>query len=134
MHTQEQLPRDVSEYLAVVRDLRYYDRDLRRETALSYQLAYFLRKHNFPSKRHMFGPYALKVCDPEERVNFEPVEDRRFRFGMTEEPPARKQRHLEAVGWRCIPVCGIKWHELGTHEAKAAHVRSLLKEHDMMTL
>jgi len=134
LHTQERLPRDVTEFLAVVRDLRYYDRNLRRETPLSYQLAYFLRKHNFPAKRHMFGPYALKVCDPEERVNFEPVEDRRFRFGMIEEPPIRKQRHLEAVGWRSIPVCGIKWNELETHEAKAAHVRNLLKEHSMISL
>merc|ERR1740129_1263441 len=75
LHTLEQLPREVTEYLAIVRSLRYYDRSVRRDTALSYQLAYFLRKHSFPAKRHMLGPYALKVCDPEARINFEPVEE-----------------------------------------------------------
>merc|ERR1712060_869551 len=90
LHTQEQLPRDVSEYLSVVRDLRFYDRELRRDTALSYQLAFFLRKHGFPAKRTMLGPYSLKIADPEERINFEPVEDRSFRHGMTEDPQARK--------------------------------------------
>merc|ERR1712050_155730 len=88
--TQEKLPSEVSEYLSVVRSLRYYDRELRRDTPLSYQLAYFLRKHNFPSKRHMLGPYTLKVCDPEERINFEPIEDRHFGSTMQETPTARK--------------------------------------------
>lgn len=134
LHTQEQLPRDVSEYLSVVRDLRFYDRDIRRDTALSYQLAYFLRKHGFPSKRHMLGPYALKVCDPEERINFEPVEERQYRPGMAEEPPARKKRHLEAVGWRSFEVHASTWHELATYEAKAAHMRHLLKENDLLSL
>jgi len=134
LHTQEQLPRDVTEYLSVIRSIRYYDRDLRRDTALSYQLAFFLRKHGFPSKRRMVGPYALKVCDPEERINFEPVEERPFRAGMVEEPPLRKKRHLEAVGWRSIQVHSSTWHNLETYEAKAAHVRSLLKENELLTL
>ena len=57
-----------------MRDLRFYDRELRRDTKLSYQMAYFLRKHGFPAKRKMLGPYALKICDPAERINFEPLE------------------------------------------------------------
>jgi len=130
--TQEQLPREVVEYLSVVRNLRYYDQALRRDTPLSYQLAFFLRKHGFPCKRHMVGPYALKVCDPKERVNFEPVEVRDCRFGMPELPTARKKRHLEAVGWRYIEVSDAKWRELETYEAKAAHVRQLMKAHDML--
>lgn len=32
-----------------------------RDTTLSYQLAFFLRKHGFPAKRKMLGPYALKA-------------------------------------------------------------------------
>jgi len=133
LHTQEQLPRDVSEYLSVVRDLRYYDRAIRRDTALSYQLGFFLRKHGFPSKRHMLGPYALKVCDPEERINFEPAEEREFRPGMTEAPTARKRRHLEAVGWRTFEVHASEWEELATYERKAAHIRSMLKENDLLS-
>jgi len=134
LHTQEKLPRDVSEYLSVIRDLRFYDRAIRKDTALSYQLAYFLRKHGFPSKRHMLGPYALKVCDPEERINFEPLEERTFRPGMTEEPPARRRRHLEAVGWRTFDVHAAEWEQLGTYEKKAAHVRALLKENDLLSM
>lgn len=130
--TQEQLPRDVTEYLSVVRSLRYYDRELRRDTPLSYQLAFFLRKHGFPAKRRMLGPYPLKVCDPEERINFEPVEERPLRHGMREEPTARKRRHLEAVGWRHVEVKSSVWNALETYEAKAAHVRGLLKEHGML--
>merc|ERR1719382_2312913 len=118
LHTQEQLPSDVSEYLSVVRSLRFYDRELRRDTALSYQLAFFLRKHNFPSKRHMLGPYSLKVCDPEERINFEPVEERSWRPGMVEEPPDRKRRHLEAVGWRHIEVHASTWQKLDNYDEK----------------
>lgn len=132
LHTQEQLPADVVEYLSVVRDIRFYDRELRRDTSLSYQLASILRKHGFPSKRHMLGPYCLKVCDPEERINFEPVEERSFRHGMPEEPPARKRRHLEAVGWRCFEVTASVWSELATYEAKAAHVRRMLKDNGLL--
>merc|ERR1712232_1471895 len=131
LHTQEKLPPDVAEYLAVLRSLRYYDSELRRDTALSYQLAFFLRKHNFPAKRQMLGPYVLKVCDPKERINFEPVEERQWRPGMREEPPARKRRHLEAIGWRHIEVTTSEWNALETYDAKAAHVRKLLKDHDM---
>eukprot|EP00928_Gymnodinium_smaydae_P044091 TRINITY_DN29438_c0_g1_i1.p1 TRINITY_DN29438_c0_g1~~TRINITY_DN29438_c0_g1_i1.p1 ORF type:complete len:411 (-),score=94.68 TRINITY_DN29438_c0_g1_i1:19-1251(-) len=130
--TQEQLPRDVSEYLSVVRSLRYYDRELRRDTPLSYQMAYFLRKHNFPAKRHMLGPYALKICDPVERINFEPVEERSFGAWLREEPPARKRRHLEALGWRHIEVKGADWAALETYEAKADHIRNLLKEQSLL--
>merc|ERR1712060_721110 len=133
LHTQEQLPRDVAEYLSVVRSLRFYDRELRRDTALSYQLSFFLQKHGFPSKRHMLGPYALKVCDPDERINFEPVEDRSFRDGMAEDPHTRKRRHLEAVGWRNFEIKASTWHALETYEAKAAHVRALLKENDLLS-
>ncbi|CAK9104291.1 unnamed protein product [Durusdinium trenchii] len=97
LYTQEQLPPEVAEYIALVRDLRFYDRELRRDTALSYQMAFFLRKHGFPAKRKMLGPYPLKICDPDERINFEPVEERSWRFGLLEEPPSRKKRHLEAV-------------------------------------
>lgn len=132
LHTLEQLPSEVTEYLSVVRSLRYYDRELRRDTALSYQLAYFLRKHNFPAKRHMLGPYPLKVCDPDERVSFEPVEDRPYRLGMPEEPPARKHRHLEAVGWRSFQVRSSEWEKLGDHDAKAAHVREMLRKNDLL--
>lgn len=133
LHTQEQLPKDVAEYLAIVRDIRYYDRELRRDTALSYQLAFFLRKHGFPSKRRMLGPYALKVCDPEERVNFEPVPDREFNPNMPEDPSSRKRRHLEAVGWRTFEVHERKWEELETYERKAAHIRTILKENDLLS-
>lgn len=133
LHTQEQLPADVTEYLSVVRDLRFYDRDLRRDTALSYQLAFFLRKHGFPSKRHMVGPYALKVCDPDERINFEVVEDRTFRAGMPEEPTARKKRHLEAVGWRTFEVRASTWHALADYNEKARFVRSILKGNDLLS-
>jgi len=132
LHTQEQLPQEVTEYLSVVRSLRYYDPDLRRNTALSYQLAYFLRKHDFPAKRHMLGPYALKVCDPLDRINFEPVEDRYYPPGMVEKPPARKKRHLEAVGWRSIEVHASQWLQLAGYAEKAAHVRSLLKQHELL--
>lgn len=131
LHTLEQLPPEVTEYLSIVRSLRYYDRDLRRDTALSYQLAYFLRKHNFPAKRHMLGPYALKISDPEERINFEPVEERQFRPGMTEEPPARKQRHLEAVGWRSFQVKADEWKALD-HDGRAHYVRELLRKHSLI--
>jgi len=134
LHTQEQLPPDVTEYLSVIRDLRYYDRELRRDTALSYQLSFFLRKHGFPSKRHMLGPYPLKVCDPEERINFEPVEDREFRGGMPEDPFARKRRHLEAIGWRNFQVSSSTWGALPSYEAKAAHLRRILKENDLLSL
>eukprot|EP00933_Yihiella_yeosuensis_P042901 TRINITY_DN37571_c0_g1_i1.p1 TRINITY_DN37571_c0_g1~~TRINITY_DN37571_c0_g1_i1.p1 ORF type:complete len:409 (+),score=65.19 TRINITY_DN37571_c0_g1_i1:92-1318(+) len=134
LHTQEQLPPDVSEYLSVIRNLRYYDRELRRDTPLSYQMAYFLRKHGFPAKRKMLGPYALKVCDPEERINFEPVEERTFRSGLSEEPTARKQRHLEAVGWRSIEVTASTWKDLGSYDAKAAHIRKLLQDHDLLSM
>lgn len=134
LHTQEQLPEDVSEYLSVVRDIRYYDRELRRDTALSYQLAFFLRKHGFPSKRHMLGPYALKVCDLEERINFEPVSKRTFATGLPEDPPARQRRHLEAVGWRNFQVHEETWEKLETYEAKAAHVRNILKENDLIDI
>jgi len=130
--TQEKLPREVSEYLSVVRSLRYYDRDLRRDTPLTYQLAFFLRKHKVPVKRKMLGPYALKVCDPEERINFEAVAERSWRPGIREEPPARKRRHLEAVGWRHIEVHEQEWNTLETYEAKAAHVRKLLKDNDLI--
>merc|ERR1712007_167633 len=122
--TQEQLPREVVEYLSVVRNLRYYDQALRRDTPLSYQLAFFLRKHGFPCKRHMVGPYALKVCDPVERINFEPVEKQSFRPGMREEPTARKRRHLEAIGWRHIEITSAEWERLECYDMKAAHVRS----------
>lgn len=132
LHTQEQLPKDVTEYLSVVRSLRYYDRELRRDTPLSYQLAFFLRKHQFPSKRHMLGPYALKVCDPEERINFEPVGERHFRANLPEEPMARKKRHLEAVGWRSFEVSAQTWERLETYEAKAAFVRKMLKDNDLL--
>ncbi|CAE7242618.1 PTPMT1, partial [Symbiodinium pilosum] len=43
LYTQEQLPPEVTEYLSVVRNLRFYDRELRRDTPLSYQMAFFLR-------------------------------------------------------------------------------------------
>ncbi|CAK0801535.1 unnamed protein product [Prorocentrum cordatum] len=132
LHTLEQLPKDVAEYLSVVRSLRYYDRDVRRDTALSYQLAFFLRKHGFPAERHMLGPYPLRVCDPEARINFEPVEERAWRPGLQEEPPARKRRHLEAVGWRSIEVTSSTWGALGSYESKAAHVRQLLKRHELL--
>lgn len=131
LHTQELLAPEVLEYLAIVRSLRYYDREVRRDTPLSYQLAYFLRKHAFPARRAMLGPYALKVCDPEARINFEPVEERFFYPGMTELPFARKARHLEAVGWRNIPVHAATWQTL-CRDAKAAHVRKLLRDHDML--
>eukprot|EP00930_Biecheleria_cincta_P005522 TRINITY_DN106455_c0_g1_i1.p1 TRINITY_DN106455_c0_g1~~TRINITY_DN106455_c0_g1_i1.p1 ORF type:complete len:404 (-),score=75.25 TRINITY_DN106455_c0_g1_i1:4-1215(-) len=134
LHTQEQMTPDVLEYLSVIRDLRYYDRELRRETALSYQMAYFLRKHGFPAKRKMLGPYVLKVCDPDERINFEPVEERNWRFGLVEEPPARKKRHLEAVGWRCIEVQAATWRNLPTYDAKAGYIRQLLKDSELLTL
>lgn len=134
LHTQETLAWEVLEYLSVVRSLRYYDRELRRETPLSYQLAFFLRKHSFPAKRHMVGPYGLKVCDPEARVNFEPVEDRTYRLGLVEEPAVRKGRHLEAIGWRHVPVDATDWDALQTYEAKAEHVRNLLKENDLLDL
>ncbi|CAE8586735.1 unnamed protein product, partial [Polarella glacialis] len=127
LHTQEQMPPDVNEYLSVIRSLRYYDRELRRETPLSYQMAFFLRKHGFPAKRMMLGPYPLKVCDPEERINFEPVEERSFRAGLVEEPTARKRRHLEAVGWRSIEVRADQWKELESYDTKAAFIRQMLK-------
>lgn len=132
LHTVEQLPRDVNEYLSIVRSLRYYDRELKRDTPLSYQLAFFLRKHNFPSQTHMLGPYALKVCDPDERINFEPVEDRQFRFGLPEEPPARKKRHLEAVGWRSFEVTALQWQALENYDAKAEHIRGILKVNNLI--
>jgi len=133
LKTQEQLPPEVAEYLSIIRSLRYYDRAIRRDTQLSYQLAFFLRKHGFPSKRHMLGPYALRVCDPQERINFEPIEHCPPRK-LVESPATRKQRHLEAVGWRSFDVHASKWKELGTYEAKAAHVRSLLLENQLIDL
>ncbi len=45
---QERLPPELTEYLSVVRDLRFYDRELRRDTLLSYQLAFFLRNRRLP--------------------------------------------------------------------------------------
>lgn len=132
LHTLETLTPDVSEYLAIVRDLRYYDREIRRDTVLSYQLAYFLRKHRVPVRRQMLGPYALKVCDLKERINFEPVEDITHRHGMPETPFARKRRHLEAVGWRHIEVHGRAWSKLPDYKAKANSVRQLLKENDLL--
>jgi len=134
LYTQEQLPPEVTEYLSVVRNLRYYDRELRRDTPLSYQMAFFLRKHGFPAKRKMLGPYTLKVCDPGERVNFEPVEERAWRFGLVETPTARKKRHLEAVGWRSIEVQASEWRELPSYDSKAAFIRQLLKENELLTL
>lgn len=133
LYTQEQLPPEVTEYLALIRDLRFYDRELRRDTTLSYQLAFFLRKHGFPAKRKMLGPYALKVCDPEERINFEPVEERSWRFGMVEVPVARKKRHLEALGWRSIEVQATAWKGLD-YDAKALYIRKLLKENELLTM
>merc|ERR1712216_132123 len=132
LHTLERLPPEVTEYLSVVRSLRYYDRELRRDTALSYQLAYFLRKHQFPAKRHMLGPYALKICDPEERIHFEPVEARSFRWGMSEEPTARKRRHLEAVGWRYFEVRAEERKALGDRDARAGYVRSILRDNGLL--
>eukprot|EP00931_Biecheleriopsis_adriatica_P076701 TRINITY_DN50390_c0_g1_i1.p1 TRINITY_DN50390_c0_g1~~TRINITY_DN50390_c0_g1_i1.p1 ORF type:complete len:417 (+),score=94.07 TRINITY_DN50390_c0_g1_i1:38-1252(+) len=134
LHTQEHLSPDVTEYLSVVRNLRYYDRELRRDTPLSYQMAYFLRKHGFPAKRQMLGPYTLKVCDPEERINFEPVEERTWRSGLVEEPPMRKKRHLEAVGWRSIEVHANSWKELPDYDAKALFIRQLLKDNELLSL
>ena len=134
LYTQEQLPPEVTEYLGLVRDLRFYDRELRRDTLLSYQLAFFLRKHGFPAKRKMLGPYALKVCDPEERINFEPVEERNWRFGLVEVPTGRKKRHLEALGWRSIEVKASSWKTLEDYDAKAAYIRNLLKENELLTL
>lgn len=131
---QQQLPPDVVEYLSVVRSVRYYDRDLRRDTALSYQLAFFLRKHGFPSERHMLGPYVLKVCDPAERVSFEPLEaSGAWREGF-ETPSDRKKRHLEAIGWRSIDVRAKDWDDLGNHDAKASFIRKLLKENQLLDL
>lgn len=134
LHTQEQLPKDVAEYLSVVRSLRYYDPEIRRDTALSYQLAFFLRKHGFPAKRHMLGPYALKVCDPEARLSVEPLQARSFRSTMRETPAARKIRHLEAVGWRSISVHEEDWSALDGYAGKAAYVRSMLKENGLLEL
>lgn len=134
LHTQERLPPELTEYLSVVRDLRFYDRELRRDTLLSYQLAFFLRKHGFPAKRQMLGPYPLKVCDPEERINFEPVEDREFRGSMPETPLARKIRHIEAIGWRTFQVRSSEWSELATYEAKAVHIRGILKDNQLLRL
>uniref|UniRef100_A0A7S0ZM55 RAP domain-containing protein n=1 Tax=Noctiluca scintillans TaxID=2966 RepID=A0A7S0ZM55_NOCSC len=132
LSTLESLPPEVLEYLSVVRSLRYYDPELRRDTGLSYQLAYFLRKHGFPAKRMMLGPYALKVSDPELRINFEPVDQSKSALRGREIPSARKARHLEAIGWRNFNVHADVWQELETRHRRADFVRNLLKENELL--
>ncbi|CEL96972.1 unnamed protein product [Vitrella brassicaformis CCMP3155] len=129
------LSKEALEYLSLVRDLKYTDRSLQHHTILSYQLAHFLAKHSFPCKREMVGPYALKVCDRDERVAFEPIEKVHVfpdSKGKLRHFTETKLRHLEAMGWKVYTVAFHEWGRLRDYQDKADFVRRLLRENGLL--
>lgn len=122
------LSEDSLQFLANVRDFRYYDPSINHNTVLSYQVAHFLSKHNFPCKKEMVGPYALKLCDRQKRIAFECLEFINF-FPSTRILKfftKKKIEHLQLLGWKVFVIPYFKWNKLREYERKAMYVRRLL--------
>jgi len=116
------------QFLNSVRDAHYADSEMSWNTATTYQVKHFLANHGFEAQSKMVGPFALRVCDPEQRIAFECLERVHFypstntlRFW-----PSLKFRHLEASGWRVLPIMAGEWRELGTAARREKYIRDLL--------
>lgn len=111
--------KETMEFLTAVREATLpYEQP--EDTIVSYQLRYFLQNHECTMKCHAIGPYVLPLADPVRRICF------------LHDNETRRDRHLDALGWRIFYVGESLWRDLPNREAKARYVRNLLKENNLL--